>query len=199
MQDWLIQFIPLHPYLIYLVIILLACAEGPILSMIGGILIRLGYFDLWPIYLALMAGDLLGDVGWYYVGRYYGHSFINRFGKYFNITEKGVAKVTEIFHRYKHRILIISKISNGFGLSLVTLITAGIVKIPFWRYLATNLIGQFIWTGLLISVGYFFSHLYLLVNTWLERSAIIAAFILIILAFNGYRKYLTNRANNFNI
>lgn len=176
-----------------MIIVVLACVEGPVLSMIFGVLIKLNLFSFIPVYTALMAGDLLGDSIWYYIGYRWGHRFILKYGKYVNITEENVEKVTNIFHKYKHPILFISKISNGFGFALVTLVTAGIVKIPFGRYLLINFLGQFIWSGLLICVGYYFSHFYIQVDNWLGKTFIIAIFILLVISFNGYRKYLKGK------
>jgi membrane-associated protein len=193
MQEYFIQLAVQHLYFSYAIVVIFACIEGPVLSMIFGVLIKLGYFSFWPIYAALMAGDLLGDTIWYHVGRYFGYPFIRKFGKYFSIDENSVTKISEVFHKHKYSILFISKITTGFGFAIVTLLTAGIVKIPFKRYLLTNLLGQFIWSGILIGVGFFFSHLYLGVNNVLSRLSIIALFVIIIAAFMGFRKYLRNR------
>jgi len=198
MQEWLINLSTNHIILVYIFIVLFACAEGPFLSMIFGVLIKLGYFSLIPVYLALMAGDLLGDTFWYYLGFFYGHRFIKRFGKYFNITEQSVEKVTRIFHRHKHPILFISKITNGFGFALATLMTAGIVKLPFGKYLTVNMLGQLIWTGFLISVGYFFGNLYLAVDAVIGKMFIIAIFITLFIAFIRYMQYLQNKIKNLN-
>ena len=199
MQEWLIQLVNQHAVWVYAVIIVLACAEGPILSMIFGALIKLKIVTFLPIYASLMVGDLIGDVIWYYIGYHFGHRFIKRFGKYFNLTETGVEKVTRIFHKYKHRILFISKISNGFGFALVTLMTAGMVKIPVWRYMTINLIGQFVWTGILLGIGYFLGNAYVTVNNIFGKISIIVLFIIVILALNGYKKYLAKRAETMNI
>lgn len=199
MQEWIIQISQSHHYLVYAIIIVLACAEGPILSMIFGVLIKLGLFGFIPIYAALMIGDLLGDIGWYYIGRRYGHAFIRRFGKYFSISEESVAKVTRVFHRYKHHILFLSKISNGFGFALVTLMTAGMIRIPFAKYIAVNLVGQFVWTGLLLGVGYFFGEVYTQVDGWLGRISVGVGFVLVIWALFGYKKYLAGRAERMDI
>ncbi len=199
MQEWLIQLVTVHPYLVYSIVIVLACAEGPILSMVFGVLLKLGYVKFIPIYAALMVGDLIGDVVWYYIGYYFGHRFIRRFGKYFSITEAGVDKVRRVFHKYHHRILFISKISNGFGFALVTLMTAGMVRIPFLKYLSINLIGQFIWTGILLGVGYFFGHAYTTVNGVFGKLSIVALFIVIIFALFGYKKYLAKKAEEMEI
>ncbi|MFA6554064.1 MAG: DedA family protein [Candidatus Paceibacterota bacterium] len=197
MQEWLIQLVTVHPYVVYAIIIVTACAEGPILSLIGGVLIKLGYFSFIPLYVALMVGDLLGDALWYNIGRYYGHRFIKRFGKYFDITEESVIKVTDIFHKYKHHILFISKITNGLGFALVTLMTAGMVKIPFWRYMAINATGQFVWTGFLIGVGYFFGNLYVTVESVLGKMFVVAMFILVFIGFLRYKRYLSKKAKAF--
>ena len=62
MQSRLITLATSHPYVIYGIIVVLACAEGPYLSMICGFFLRFGYFLFWPLYIALMVGDLIGDV-----------------------------------------------------------------------------------------------------------------------------------------
>lgn len=193
MQEWLIHFASVHHYVVYFIVIILAGIEGPIFSMIFGVLIKLGYFTFWPAYISLMLGDLFGDTIWYHVGRRYGHGFIKRFGKYVSVTEENVEKMASIFHKHKYTILFASKISNGLGLSIVTLLAAGMTRISFTKYLITNMTGQFIWSGLLIGVGYFFSNLYLQVDTWMGRISIVVSFVVLIWAFFGYKKYLKNK------
>ena len=196
MQEWLISLSTTHAIWVYVFIVFFAFAEGPFLSMVFGVIIKLGYFSVLPVYVALMLGDLMGDSFWYYIGYFYGHRFIIRFGKYFNITEQNIEKVKEIFHKHKHPILFISKITNGFGFGLAVLITAGMAKLPFKKYLAVNALGQFIWTGLLISVGYFFGNLYIKINDLAGRFFITAILIVGIVAFLKYKKYLQNKAQS---
>lgn len=197
MQEWLIYLVSAHPYAVYLFIVLLACTEGSFLFLIFGVLIKLGYFGFIPVYLALISGNLIGDVVWYYIGFMWGHKFIGRFGKNFGITEDEVTKVTETFHKHKYPILFVSKITNGFGFALVVLITAGIVRIPFALYMVVNIIGQFIWAGMLIGIGYFFSDLYLQIDTILGRVMVIIGFIIILIIFLKYRKYLKDKSEKF--
>ena len=174
MQEWIIQFGAHHQYLIYVAILLIAIVEGPVLSMIFGALLSLGYFSLIPIYLTLMLGDVISDVTLYHIGRKYGHSVVRRFGKYFNVTEKEIAKAEKLFHENTYKILFVSKITNGFGLSFAVLTTAGIVRIPFRKYLLTNIAGQMIWSGALLAVGYFFSQSYIHINNIFGRVFLIA-------------------------
>jgi membrane-associated protein len=196
MEAWLIDLSAHHAFWVYFLIIALAFVEGPIVSMILGVLIKLGYFPFIPIYIALMVGDVLGDSTWYLVGRKWGHAFIRKFGKYVSVTEDKVEMMIRVFHKYKNHILIISKITNGFGLSLVTLIAAGMARIPFLHYFTLNLIGQFIWTGLLVGVGYFFSGLYMEINGVMGKIGVIVGFVVLIGLFLGFINYMKNRSKS---
>lgn len=193
MQEWLIHLSTSYPYAVYASVVVLACAEGPFLSILFGVLIRLGFFSIIPIYSALMIGDLIGDVLWYYLGRRFGHRFVGRHGHYFGITEDRIAKVTDIFHRHKDTILFMSKITNGLGFALVTLFTAGMVRIPFRRYMSINLIAQFVWTSMLLGTGYFFSHLYTTAEGVLSKMSVIAGAVCIVFIFLGCKNYLQSK------
>jgi membrane-associated protein len=195
--QWILTFGLAHRYLVYAMITFLACAEGPWLSLILGVFLRLGDFSFFPVYMCLMLGDLIGDVGWYCMGRRYGNRFVAKYGKYFRVTASGVERMTRLFHRYKNSVLFLSKVSNGFGLAIVTLMTAGMVRIPFDRFIVVNLLGQFIWTGLLLGIGYFFSHLFITVNSVLGRMSLVAT--VVVLATMGYMfwKYLRDHVEQF--
>jgi membrane protein DedA with SNARE-associated domain len=188
MQEWLISLSINHTVWVYVFIVFFAFAEGPILSMVFGIIIKLGYFDFMSVYVALMVGDLIGDIFWYCIGFYYGHSFIKKFGKYFSVTEQSLERAKSIFHKHKHPILFISKITNGFGFALATLIAAGMVKLPFKKYLAVNIAGQFIWTGLLISTGYFLGDFYLKVDTIFSRIMFVFVIVILFILIANLRK-----------
>ncbi len=193
MQDLILQLSLDHYYLLFLVIFVASIIEGPIISMILGVMIKTGVVGFWSSYIVLMLGDIVADIGWYYVGRRYGHRFIARFGKYVGVDEVKVEKLTHIFHKHKHPILFISKISNGFGFSLVTLITAGMVKIPFYKYFAVNFMGQLVWSGLLIGVGYYFSQWYIQIDSWMGKIGLVLGGIVLVILFIQYTKYVRSK------
>ena len=168
----------------------LALFEGPLVMMISGFLVRTGFLSFWPSYFLLMLGDLIGDVVWYCLGFFYGHGFIKKFGKYFSLDEKHIQAVSKIFHRYHNTILIVSKITMGFGFAVVTLFTAGMVKISFRKYITLNVVGQFVWTGILMSVGYFLGNEYTSINNYIGKIAMIALIIVVFVFLIGFGKYL---------
>jgi membrane protein DedA with SNARE-associated domain len=195
MYDWLIDLAVNHPLIVYVVVALFACPIGPLLSIILGLLLHLGYFSLVPLYGVLMFGDLIGDTVLYYLGYRYGPASIDKFGKYIGITQERVNRASGLFHKYKNPILFFSKITNGFGLSMVTLLTAGIVRIPFSRYIAFNMLGQFIWTGALLYIGFAFGELYKKIDTWNSRLTIFGGIIVLCLVLVGYVNYRRNKKN----
>ncbi len=174
----------------YVLMVPIALVEGPYLMMISGFLVRTGFLSFWPSYILLMIGDLLGDVVWYYLGYFYGYRFINRFGRYFNLDERSIKVVSKVFHRYHDAILIVSKITMGLGFAVVTLFTAGMVKIPFRKYIALNIFGQFIWTGLLMGIGYFLGNEYTTINNYIGKVSLIAFIIVVVVVFIGFGKQL---------
>ncbi len=195
MEQWLISLSTEHLYWVYAFILLTAVIEGPILSVLFGILIKLGYFSFWPIYTCLMLGDIMMDSVLYYLGHRWGYTVVDKFGKYVSLKRSSLEKATRIFGKYKKRILIISKLTNGFGLSLAVLVTAGITRIPFGQYISLNIVGQFIWTGVLMATGYYFSHLYLQIDGILGKLSVIGLFLFVVLVFLGFIKYIRNREN----
>ena len=176
----------------------LGIVEGPVVMMISGFLVRLGVFQFWPIYLILMAGDLTGDVLWYWVGRHGARSLIDKYGRFLNLTEENVERAEKFFHEHQGKILFISKITMGFGFALATLVAAGAAKVPFKKYMTINFFGEFIWAGFLFAVGYFLGNLYTLVGKSLRIEFIIAVIILGALAAYGFGKFMRQKITQQN-
>ena len=104
--------------------------------------------------------ELVGDVGWYWVGYRYGERFIKRFGKYVSITDKHVEVVKKMFEKHHMKILTISKLTTGLGFAPIVLFTAGMSRVSFRKYIEVNVLWQFIWSILLLGIGYYFGNIY---------------------------------------
>ncbi|HVN26425.1 MAG TPA: DedA family protein [Candidatus Paceibacterota bacterium] len=177
----------------YIVAYPLAIIEGPIVMMVSGFLVRLNFFDFWPIYLTLIAGDLTGDVIWYMVGRHGGRPLIEKYGKWINISQENVERAEEFFNEHQTKILFISKLTTGFGFAIATLIAAGATKVPFRKYITINFFGEFIWAGFLFAIGYFFGNLYTWVDKSLRWGFITGLVVVAVLAVWGFGKVMRRR------
>ncbi|HVV39104.1 MAG TPA: DedA family protein [Candidatus Paceibacterota bacterium] len=174
----------------YLVIVPLSLVAQPLVGMLSGVLARLGYFDILIVYAVLVVTAVLGDIFWYWIGYRWGMQFMTRFGRFVSITPKHVEGVKKIFNRYHASILLISKITNGVGFALVTLFTAGLTRVPFGRFVVFNVIGESIWSAMILSIGYFLGNAYITVNNGLGKAFITALVILLIAVIFGVAKYM---------
>jgi membrane protein DedA with SNARE-associated domain len=193
MQEWLISIYTAHNYEIYAIIMVVGLFEGPFVSMVCGAVLALGFLSFWPVYIALMLGDLIGDVVWYNIGFHFGDKFLTRFGKYFGITERHVERVKNVFQVRKYSLLFLSKISNGLGFALAVLFSAGMSRVPFLQFMGINTLGQLVWSGVLIAIGFFFGDLYLKINSIMGRISLVFLAAVVIFAALRYVKYLQKK------
>ncbi len=186
----------------YPALVVLSFFEGPYVMMMSGFLIKLGILAFIPAFIALSIGDIVADCVWYYVGYFFGNKFVKLFGRIFDITNESIESAKQLFSEHRKKILFGSKVTAGFGLSLATLITAGIVEAPFGEYMVLNLLGQMVWTAVMLSVGYFFGNLYVVIDSVFGKIfiiviALIALYLLLRLGKHLGRKAkegLTNKA-----
>jgi membrane-associated protein len=167
--------------------------EGPVITILAGLLLRLGHIHLLPAYLVLILGDLIGDTFWYAGGRYFAKPLVEKYGKFLGITETLMEKVKNIFHSHPNKILFLSKITMGFGLCLVVLTTAGAVKIPYRKFIAITFLGQMFWTAFLLSIGYMFGGLYVQIDQSFRIISLIGFGLIVCGLLYGISSYLKKR------
>lgn len=142
----------------YVIAFLGTIIEGPIVTFMSGFLLKMGYFDFVPLYLCLFGGDFVADIGWYSVGRFGARKVLNKYGRFLKLTPETIEKIENKFKDNQQKIIFTSKIT--MGLSLPTLIVAGMMHVPFKKYIKVVFLGGLLWTGILLGIGYFFAHIY---------------------------------------
>ena len=163
--------------------------EGSVVMMGAGLLWHLGVVDFWPAYIALLLGDILADIMWYAIGYFGARKFVERWGHHFNMTPDVLTKLERRFNTYHTWILIISKLTMGFGFAVATLMTAGMMRVPLFRYIVINLFGGFVWVYALMCVGYYFGNVLASVPPQYQLAIGVSGFILV---FFGL-KYVSKR------
>lgn len=177
----------------YILLFIGTLFEGPVIMLSSGFLYKLGSFDFLPMYIALVFGDFTADIGWYCLGRFGTRDVLFKYGHFLGITRDVLEKVEERFRRYHLKILIISKLTMGFGFSLVVLIVAGMFKVPFKNYVILNLIGGFIWTAFLITIGYFLGNIYTMISGPAKIIFILVAFLVVVFGIRYTNNYLKTK------
>lgn len=175
----------------YAIIFPLAILEGPILMFFCGFLLRLGFFDLLPLYPLLVAGDFIADLFWYAIGRYAAQSFVTRFGRFFNISLIDVERLAILFRQRHTAAIPLSKMTMGFGFALATLTAAGVARIPIRTYASLILAGGFVWTALLLTFGFIVGGVYMVMPPPLRFifvSFVIIGALVVAYSFNRYMR-----------
>jgi len=164
--------------------------EGPLVMMGAGFLLKLGKVEFWPAYLIMVAGDFVADLVWYWVGYFTARRLIERFGHWIGVTHLVIDEMERLFKKYDTKILTISKLTMGFGTGTATLLSAGMLRIPFMRYAAVNLIAGFAWVLILIVVGYFFGNIYTLIPFSFKIIFTVIVFVSIFFGLRAFSHYV---------
>ncbi len=186
----------LHAFIIhfkYLLLFFGVIVEGPIIMVASGFLIHQGIFELLPAFIAIFAGDLAGDVAWYYIGYYFAEPFLRKHGHFLSVTPEGLEKAKLLFKRYHVKILLISKMTLGFGMALATLIAAGATRVSFRLYMLLNALGEFILIALLLVAGYYFGYLYASIAKGFKNFFLIGLVAFVALLIYGFTKYMKKK------
>jgi membrane protein DedA with SNARE-associated domain len=190
MDTALNHFLPLLLQYKYFALFIGATIEGPVLMAATGFLTKLGYFDPFIALAALVCGDVVSDVLWYYLGYFKWYKKIASVSQQFEITQRASQKITNMYNTHPSKIIFLSKISMGFGFNLIVLVTAGILRIPLQKFIIINFFGGIVWVSALMILGYFFGNMYLLIEQGLQVMYILVGFIVFLITFALLGRYI---------
>ncbi|KKP67091.1 MAG: DedA family protein [Candidatus Moranbacteria bacterium GW2011_GWE1_35_17] len=177
----------------YWIILPLMIIEGPVATIMAAMLASLGAFNVWVVLLLSMLGDIIGDVIFYAAGYYWGMDFVRRIGKYIGITENLILKMEKYFQRHGGKTIFTAKSTTG--LCWATFTAAGIVKMNFIKFLKYSIMGGVVWSGFLVSMGYFYGYMWREIKQYIEWVGWLAVG-LAFLTFVGislFKKYKSKR------
>jgi len=166
----------------YAFIALIAIPEGPIVGAIAGIFVATGQFNWFLVFLALLIGDVVGDIAYYAIGRYGHGPFVKRIAAWLGLSEEKMRPLEEGFKKNDVKLLLIGKTQ---ALGSVILYFAGAVRMPLWRFIWWNTVGSIPKVILFEMVGYFFGASLAATNTYIGYAGI-ATFILALLLLGSY-------------
>lgn len=163
--------------------------EAPILA--AGILANQEIIRWWLALIVCFAGVLSGDVVLYWVGHHWGERILEWRVTRFVLTPAREKQVVAAYHRHGVKIVFTARFVAGFRAA--AFLTAGIVRISFWKFLLVDTIAALIGVPLGFGVAYLFTDQLPAILHGVhrvERLAILAAMILIavVIAYAAYRK-----------
>ncbi len=153
----------------YLVLFPIAIIEGPIVTIIVGLLVTMGIFNPFFAYGIIIVGDICGDTLYYLIGRY-SNKFSEKITSKFKIAE--IDKIKKYFLENQNKSILLSKIVHGFGVT--GLIVAGHIGIPYPKYMRTAVAVSLVQSLVFLLLGIFFGHAYLQFEKYFHSIAAIS-------------------------
>ncbi|MFN4100994.1 MAG: DedA family protein [Pararhodobacter sp.] len=164
-----------------LIIGLLALVEGPIVSVIGGSLAGAGVLSLWALLAVVIAGDLLGDIVLYAVGRRGGRLLPE------GLRERLLQQNPDLQARLRRevedhgaRLLVLGKLTHAAGFAV--LLAAGAARYPFGRFLIVSLLVTALKCALLVALGWWLGEQWASAEAWMDRALLVLLLLALVAA-----------------
>lgn len=140
----------------YILLSLLIVWQGPVATLLGGAAASAGLLKPGLVFVAGVAGNLTADIVWYTVGR---RGNVDRlFERRFLIAHRHRFERLKFgMRQHAPKILLMAKLSAG--LAVPALLAAGISRLRWKRWLPVVFIGETIWTGALVLIGFYATEL----------------------------------------
>jgi len=156
-MDSLYTWLSHYGYAGLFVLLLLGIVGLPVpdetLLVFSGYLISKGTFHPAWTFLSGLSGSMAGISVSYFIGRGFGHSFVERYGTYVHLTPDRIEYVNHWFHRIGHWLLTIGYFIPG--IRHFTAFVAGMSKLEYRTFAAFAYPGAAVWVGSFLTLGYF--------------------------------------------
>jgi len=172
----------------YIVLFLLVAIQGPVGTLEGAVAASTGLMKPGWVFVAAMAGSLVDDTLLYSLGYFGKMDWVLRFGKSRGIQVDTLERLQKAMHDKATRILFIAILT--MGMIIPALIAAGLVKAPWKRWFPPILLGELIWTGLMLLIGFYATEAVFRVERGIDYAALGGAVIFVVFLIVAGRRFL---------
>lgn len=154
MEHLIIEFIEFLKGLSYLGIVIALTFEfvpAELVLPLAGYWVYQGDMNLWLVVIAGTVGGTFGPLTLYALGRYGGRPVIIKYGKYFFIKEKQLAKADEFFEKHGGKVAFTGRFLPGVR-TLIS-IPCGMAKMNVWVFSVYTFVAMFPITFLYVYLG----------------------------------------------
>jgi len=174
----------------YLLLALFVLIEGPIATLLGAIAASTGVLNPYLVFLSASAGNLTADTLWYLLGRTGRVEWLLHHGRWLGIRKEHLDRFVQDMHTHAVKVLLLAKLTASFAIP--ALIAAGMARVPWRRTFSVVFIGECIWTGSLVFLGYHFSSSLKRLEEGLQLIALAGFFLIILLLTHYFQDYLAS-------
>lgn len=131
--------------------------EGPMATIIAGLLAAHGYLNIFVSLGVVVVADIISDAAYYALGRWGHMALADRFKLALGITPERLERLQIYFRERGWQTFFAGKVLHGAGVAV--LISAGAARVPFWQFLGYNIPVTIIKSLVLLLIGYYFGQL----------------------------------------
>ncbi|MFL6375013.1 MAG: DedA family protein [Pyrinomonadaceae bacterium] len=158
---------------------------GETILLAAGFASALGIFHLPLVMLIAATGAVVGDNIGYWVGRHFGRSVFERFGRYLFLTPARLARMDAFFEKHGSKTIFVARFITG--LRVFAALFAGASKMPWRTFFLYNVAGAILWAIVIALLGNIFGHSWPILEKWIGRSGVIMLVIVGVVAVIAWR------------
>jgi len=137
----------------YFLLAFLVAIEGPIATLLGAVAASAGILNPFVVFIAAAAGNLTSDTLWYTAGLLGRMDWLLRFSQRLGVNPQYLERLEAMLQKHAPVILFVSKLT--ISPMIPALIATGLIRYPWRRWFPYVFLGEMIWTGSLVLIGYF--------------------------------------------
>jgi len=164
----------------YILLAMLIVWQGPVATILGGAAASTGLLRPGLVFVAGVTGNLTADILWYSVGRRGNVDRIFNRSR-FQDSRPRLNSLKDGMQRHAPKFLLMSKLT--FGFAVPTLVAAGLAGLSWRKWFPIVFIGETIFTGTLVIVGYYAAEAIRQVEHGVQLFMLALSFIFIIMVF----------------
>ncbi|BAQ62300.1 hypothetical protein GM3708_2706 [Geminocystis sp. NIES-3708] len=126
---------------------------GETITIIGGFLAGSGELNYWLVLLTAIAGAVTGDNFGYWIGRIGGWQFLLKLSRFFRLPDEEVEKAKDKFVENAAKAVFFGRFITLLRIFAGPI--AGIVEMPYPKFLFYNFMGAAIWGVIVVTLAYF--------------------------------------------
>jgi len=140
----------------YLLLALLVMVEGPVATLAGAVAASTGFMKPAWVFMSAAMANLVADTLWYTLGYLGKIEWLHRYGSWFGLREELIDRFNRDIQLHAAKLLFVAKLTLGF--SIPTLVATGLARVPFRRWFFVLALGETLWTGSLVFLGFHFGN-----------------------------------------
>ena len=139
------------------------------------------------IILVGVCAATLGDNLGFAIGHYGGRPLLDRYQKTLRIRPSVIARGEELFARYGSATIFVARFIAGMRIIAGPL--AGVLRMPWRRFVLFNFLGAVVWVTVIASVGYLFGkHWEALIQVLRDANIAIAIVVVVLVGLYWWRR-----------